>query len=43
VCFLDDLLSGLLVEALLIEAEGVKWLVIRGFVPSEPLSDAYGC
>ena len=41
VCFLDNFLSGFLVKAFLIEAEGVKWLVIRGLVPSEPLSDAY--
>ena len=39
VSLLDDLLCGLLVEALLIEAESVKWLVIRSLVPSEPLTD----
>lgn len=43
VCFLDNFLSGFLVKALLIETEGVKWLVIGGLVPSEPLSDAYEC
>ena len=38
---LDDLNGGLLVESLFVEAEGVEGLVIRGLVPSEPLSDAY--
>jgi hypothetical protein len=41
VSFLDDLLCGLLVKALLVEAKCVQWLVIGSLVPSEPLADAY--
>ena len=37
---LNDLQGHLLVQRLLVEAEGVDGLVVGGLVPAEPLADA---